>query len=195
VTGIGKTAETAEEDDDLLDEPGDAGGDDEEVGVADADELLLHDLGDEPEDVGLDTEALGGAELGASLDADDADEGQAGLLDDAPLEVESEIDADGEEHGWTEDSEGASEGWDEELPPELAEDGGGGDAGEEGVDDPLLDGLPEEGLPDLHGADDEGDDDAWADEVVLDSLPAGPHFGDRQSAARLDFARNGGASG
>jgi hypothetical protein len=169
VTGIGKMAE--EEDEELLDLPHADGGDDEEVGVADADELLFNDLGDDPEDVGLDTEALGGAELGASLDQDEDDEAQAGLLDDTTIDVDPELDTGGEEQGWTEDSEGASEGWDDELPQEQSEDGIDDDAGEEGVDDPLLDGLPEEGLPELADEeDDEDEDDAWADEVALVQL-------------------------
>jgi hypothetical protein len=169
VTGIGKTAE---EDEELLDLPHADGGDDEEVGVADADELLFNDLGDEPEDVGLDTEALGGAELGASLDQDEDDEAQAGLLDDTTIDVDAELDTGGEEQGWTEDSEGASDGWDDEQLQEQAEDGIGDDAGEEGVDDPLLDGLPEEGLSELADEedDDEDEDDAWADEVALVQL-------------------------
>lgn len=173
VTGIGKTAD---EDDDLLDLPRADGLDDEEVGVADADELLFNDLGDEPEDVGLDTEALGGGELGASLD-EEGDEEEAGLLDDAPLEVDPEIDAGDEEQGWTEDSEGMSEPWEDALPQDLSEDGNTDDAGEEGVDDPLLDGLPEEGPPDLadEEREDDEDDDTWADEI---SLACGPERGE-----------------
>ena len=108
-----------EDEDDLLELPGADDADDEEVGVADAEELLFNDLADEPEEVGLDTDPLGVGELGLGLQSDDDDE--EGLLDDAPLEVDADIDAGDEEHGWTEDSEGGSgEGWDDELPDELA---------------------------------------------------------------------------
>jgi hypothetical protein len=180
VTGIGKTADG---DDDLLDLPHADGGEDEEVGVADADELLFNDLGEEPEDVGLDTEALGAGDLGASLEDDEEDEAQAGLLDDTPLDVDADLDTGSEEQGWTEDSEG-SEGWDDELPQDLSEDGVAEDAGEEGVDDPLLDGLPEQGLPDLatEEEDDEEEDDAWTDDVTLAQLG-------------FDLARASGAGG
>jgi hypothetical protein len=159
--------DTGEDDDDLLDLPRGDGAEEEEIGVADSEELLFNDLADEPEDVGLDTDPLGGGELAFGL-VDDEEETQAGLLEDVPLELDAEIDAGEEEHGWTEDNESAGESWDDELPDELADEARDEDAGEEGVDDPLLDGLPEERPTD--GAqgeadDDEAEDDAWADEL------------------------------
>jgi len=181
VTGIGKTAE---DDDDLLDLPGADGLEDEELGVADADELLFNDLADEPEDVGLDTEALGGGDLAAGLDQDDEEE-EGGLLDDAPLDVDAEIDAGEEEQGWTDDSEGGSEGWDDELLQDPSGEGIGDDAGEEGVDDPLLDGLPEEGgVPAVTADEEDADtDDAWAEEISLACAPPRLYLA-REIAAR-----------
>jgi hypothetical protein len=147
------------------DEPEDDGG----VGVDDADELLLSDLRDEPEDVGLDTETAGSADALSTqlLDLDD-EAAEGSLVDDTPLELDADIDAEGDEHGWTEGSEGAgNEPWDEsesfDFDEEAAEDGG-----EEGVDDPLLDGLPEElpRPPESAEDDDEGVIDGSLDDLV-----------------------------
>jgi hypothetical protein len=133
-------------DDDFdLPEGGDDDDDDGTIGVEDAEDLLLSELRDEPEDVGLDTESAGaeGALVTQLLDIDDDES----ALDDGagPLDLEDDIDAEGDEHGWTEGSEGSAgeDPWEEGLGDELG-DSLGDDGGEEGVDDPLLDGLPEE---------------------------------------------------
>jgi hypothetical protein len=141
------------DDDDLIDLPPEIEGDDEQLGVEDAEELMLQDLGSEDEEVGLDTETLGSeAGLGIELDMT---EGES-LLDETPLEIEADIDAEGEEHGWTEETEGTDEPWDDMLPDDLDDGDDGDDGGEEGVEDPLLDGWPED-LP--RGAIDDEDDD------------------------------------
>jgi hypothetical protein len=149
------------EDDDLDLPEGDAPDDDGAVGVDDADELLLHDVRDEPEDVGLDTESLGGADALAAQLLDVLDDETSALTDDAPLEIDADIDAEGDEHGWTDDSEGAEgEPWEEGLTDDLGDELGD-DGGEEGVDDPLLDGLPD----DLSRPREDGEDD---EEGVID---------------------------
>lgn len=161
----------SDEDDDLLDIPNAGDLDDEGAGVEDAEQLLFSELDDGPEEVGLDVESIASTEgLPALNDLDDEDE-LAGDEDDGPLELEDEIDAEGEEHGWTEDNEGSAAGWDDELPDELSDDAGL-DAGEEGVDDPLLDGLSDDhALPPVDDEDDEEEADDkpedWDDELPI----------------------------
>lgn len=157
-----------DDDDDLLDVPHGSDLDDDGLGVADAEELLFNELEDAPEDVGLDTESLAGSEGLPAIDSDDEAEDRS-ADDDAPLEIEHEIDADGEEGGWTRENEGSSEGWDDELDEEFDDDFDK-DAGEEGVDDPLLDGLPDDAFPraQLGDDDDEDDEEDWLDDLPPD---------------------------
>ena len=166
---MGRLSSEDLEHDDLDLPEGDEPEDDGSVGVDDAEELLLSDLRDEPEEVGLDTEATGSADALSTQLLDLDEEADDPLADDTPLELEADIDAEGEEHGWTHDSEGAgNEGWDEasegfDFDEEVPEDGG-----EEGVDDPLLDGLPEEvpRAPESAEDDQEGVIDGSLDDLV-----------------------------
>jgi hypothetical protein len=135
----------------------------EPVGVEDSDELSAGEIEDGPEQVGLDTETLAGRDaLDLSTLVDGEGEAHGEGLADQPLEgFDADLDLQGDEDGWTQDSEASGDVWDdatlgdEELP---ADD----DGGLEGVDDPLLDGLPDE-LPPL-----EDDDDEDGDTIVDD---------------------------
>jgi hypothetical protein len=162
-----------DDEDDFLELPRASDADDEEVGVLDADELLFSDIGDESEDVGLDADPLGIADGMLALDDEKDDGTPSSLLDDAPLELDAEVDAEGEEGGWTEDNEGSGELWEDDLAIELPSEAVDEDAGEEGVDDPLLDGLPDERAPALSEDDDEDDEgDSWMDEELLRDIGA-----------------------
>ena len=156
-----------EDDDDFLDVPNASDVDDEGLGVADAEELLFNELDEGPEDVGLDTESGASSEGLATLDTDD-DEDETALDDEAPLEIEPEIDAEGEEGGWTRENEGSTEPWDGELEDDDLEGDVDADAGEEGVDDPLLDGLPEDEPPRREDEDEDEDEDEWLDDLPPD---------------------------
>lgn len=160
----------SEEDDDLLDVPHASDVDDEGTGVEDAEELLFSELDDAPEEVGLDVESIASSEgLPALNDLDDEDE-DGSEQDETPLEIDDEIDADGDEEGWTDEAEASATGWDDELPDDLSEDVDT-DGGEEGVEDPLLDGLPEgQDLPPVDDEDDEEETvahDEWDDELPV----------------------------
>jgi hypothetical protein len=150
--------------------------DDEEVGVDDAEELMFQELDLGSEDVGLDTESVGGADVFGALQVDDGDEDEDDPLDDATLQVDTDIDIDEDEHGWLEESGGSVDGeWDDALPDELGESGGD-DGGEEGVDDPLLDGLPEDPQR-VRKHDDEDDAEGFEDDGLDDfarELPGEP---------------------
>jgi hypothetical protein len=144
--------------------------DDGSVGVDDAEDLLLSELRDgEPEDVGLDTESTGSESALVTSLLDIEDEESDTAADEGALDIDDEIDAEGEEHGWTEGSEGSggSEPWDDDMTDELGEQPGE-DGGEEGVDDPLLDSLPEELQRPRVADDDDGEgvvDDSMEDLV------------------------------
>jgi hypothetical protein len=156
----------SELDEDLPELPEGSLADDEEVGVADAEELLLQELEVGSEDVGLDTETAGPEAFGA-LAIDDQEAAEDDPLDDSTLEVDADIESGEEERGWLEESDGAAPGdWDDALPDELGDEGGD-DGGEEGVDDPLLDGLPE--LPSRgRGHEDEDDAEGFEDDGLDD---------------------------
>ena len=152
----------SEPDDDLLELPPGSIGEDEEVGVDDAEELLFQELDLATEDVGLDAET-GGADAFGALAIDDDDPSEDEPLEDATLPVEDDLDADEQEHGWLEDSDGSpDDGWDDSLPDDL-DDEEGDDGGEEGVDDPLLDGLPEDATR-ARRHDDEDDAEGFEDD-------------------------------
>ncbi len=155
----------SELDDDLLELPEGSLADDQEVGVADAEELLLQELELGSEDVGLDADTAGADVFGA-LAIDEQDDAEDDPLDDSTLEIDADIDGADDEHGWLEESDGAAAGeWDDALPDELGDEGD--DGGEEGVDDPLLDGLPE--LPSRgRGHDDEDDAEGFEDDGLDD---------------------------
>lgn len=156
----------SEPDDDLLELPEGSLADDDEVGVDDAEELLLQELDLGSEDVGLDAET-GGADAfgGMVIDEDESDDDP---LDDSTLPVEADIDTDEDEQGWLEESDGEPQGeWDDALPDELGEEGGD-DGGEEGVDDPLLDGLPEEDAQRARRVEDEDDAEGFEDDGLDD---------------------------
>jgi hypothetical protein len=156
-----------EPDDDLLELPEGALADDEEVGVDDAEELLLQELDLGSEDVGLDAETVGGADAFGGMLIDE-DESEDDPLDDSTLPVDADIDTDDEEHGWLEESDGEQSGeWDDTLPDELGEESGD-DGGEEGVDDPLLDGLPDDDAQRARRVEDEDDAEGFEDDGLDD---------------------------
>lgn len=144
--------------DDTLDES------DEVPGTEDAEELMLAELDDGPEEVGLDTELASDA-AEPLLDTFE-DDGSAWASDDAPLEVEHDLDVDGEEQGWLEDSEGTDQDWADDVG--LDEDTESyDDGGLEGVEDPLLDDLDE---VESNEALSEQEDDLEEDEAFEDAL-------------------------
>jgi hypothetical protein len=149
----------------------DGGDDGEAVGVEDSEAVTDAELDGEggSEDVGLDTEALGAAsfddDLDGALDESDVDS----ATDDTPLDLGEDLDEDGDEERWTDDSEGGSLGFDDEIDDTPLDDDD--DGGLEGVDDPLIAALENDGeLPDLDGEDDDEDDpmDDELDALVLE---------------------------
>jgi len=161
-----------DDDDELLELPGGSLEDGGAIGVDDSDALIDLEIDAGAEDVGLDTESLGGAllddELEAALDAE-PEEGLA--IDDIPLDLDDDLDEAGEDERWTDESEGSSFGFDDEIEDDpLAEVD---DGGLEGVDDPLIAALENDGeLPALDGEDDaELDDDSELAALVLELDP------------------------
>jgi hypothetical protein len=155
---LSKVGRRITDEEELLELPPPLDGDDE-AGVPGTEELALADIDDGPEEIGLETE-LGmtdGFEPGV-----DAIEEQASVLDDEPAgELIAEVDAEGDEGGWLEESEGSSEPWSDEDLDDDDEDYAGEDGGLEGVDDPLADGLEDD---DGESQLDE-DDDTFGDEL------------------------------
>jgi hypothetical protein len=157
------------DDDELPELPGELGPDDELAGTADADDLVLADIGDGPEELGLDADAaLDADSVDSALDAEEED-GVAWTLDDSPVEVDAELDLDGDEQGWTDDNEGSAEAWDDDLSLDE-EETDLDDGGLEGVEDPLLDGLDDEGDSEALS---EGDDEDEYPEDLGDDLVRG----------------------
>lgn len=161
------------EDDELLEFPDDLDEDDEATGVDDADELTLSEIEDGPEEIGLDVETLERDDALTGLDDEDDDVSAESALDDEPLELDTDLSEGEDEEGWTEGSEGAGAAWDDELPTDADEDEeDADDGGLEGVDDPLIDGIPDDDERSITiGGDeeeDEEDDDDALDRVELD---------------------------
>jgi hypothetical protein len=145
------------DDDEALELPGSLDGDDEVPGVAESEELALAEIPDGPEDIGLETETgmLDSFEPGI----DDDEEPNSMLLDEGSHDdFMAEVDADGDEGGWLEESEGLAGAFEDDLSLDDDEDFVD-DGGLEGVDDPMLDGIEdEEDMPDLDADADEGED-------------------------------------
>lgn len=143
-------------------------GEPEPQGVADGEELVLAQLDELHDEGGLDVEAgvEGGLDITTMVDADDPDEEPDDARADASFEDGALIDAAGDEDGWTEGSEGDAELYQSDFTDddEAAHDD---DGGVDGTDDPLHDGLEEDALPPLHGAD--ADDNA-VDEIEQELL-------------------------
>jgi hypothetical protein len=157
------------DEDDELELPGNLDGDEEAPGIAEADELALAEIDDGPEEIGLDTETGAIDPFEFPIDPEE----DLSLLDDGPLEeVVAEVDAEGEEGGWLEESEGSSEPLGEDLVDDDEDDEYSlDDGGLEGVDDPMLDDIEEQ--EDLLGEDDDEDEPAREahDELDDDTLP------------------------
>lgn len=169
------SAEGADDDEDELSELLDAldeDGDEEAIGIDDAEALDLAEIGDAPEDVGLDVETLESSDdtLSGLDDDQEGDEGES-TLDDETLDIDSDLDDEDDEAGWTEGSEGAGEAFDDDEllgdddDPDDADDGG-----LEGVDDPLIDALidDEERSIRIDGGDDDAEEDEALDRLELD---------------------------
>jgi hypothetical protein len=161
-----------DEDDDFLDLPPGSLADGETVGVEDSEALTDTELElGADEDVGLDTEALGGGPLDDELDDLDDEDSALFAAEGEPLDFMDELADEGEEGGWTDESEGAPLGEEEEFDdePHAAED----DGGLEGIDDPSISALEHDGeLPPL---DDDGegdfDDDSELSALILELDP------------------------
>jgi hypothetical protein len=164
---------TFDDDEDELEDMEDSMQESESLGVDDADALVSLDLLDDSEEVGLDTEVGLVRDLGdvsSFIDADDESDGDP--LENDPLDgFDGELDDDADEHGWTQDSEGAGDAWEGETL-EDDEESHEDDGGVEGVDDPLLEdwvadlpALSED--PDLEEGDTLVDDlgDDWIEKV------------------------------
>lgn len=140
---------------------------DEVLGLEDAEDLVLAEIDEGPEEIGLDVETLEGEEgLGDELDDDDDD---VLGLDDKPLDLDDELDESGDEDGWTEDSEGASEPWDDDDAADEEEEGHVDDGGLEGVEEPIEDLLDEtETTIPIDGSEDDESEDEELGRVELD---------------------------
>jgi hypothetical protein len=152
------------DEEELLELPPSLGADDEATGVPEADELAVMDIDDGPEEIGLEIElgTVDGFEPGV-----DALEEQASVLEDEPAgELVADVDAEGDESGWLEESEGSNEPWDEDDLADDDEDYAGDDGGLEGVDDPLADGLDDEDGESSLGDDDGAFGDELGDELL-----------------------------
>jgi hypothetical protein len=137
--------------------------DDEAIGVPGAEEAAVADIEDGPEEIGLDAEV--GTADGFEPGVDPLEE-QASVLDDEPAgELVAEVDAEGDEGGWLEESEGSAEPWADEELADDDEDYAGDDGGLEGVDDPMADGLDDE-----EGESSLGDDDGTLADELGDEL-------------------------
>jgi hypothetical protein len=88
---VGKVIDEEDELPELSDE---LGADDAALGIEDDDQLGLSEIGDGPEEIGLDVETLAGGEGIDATFEDDPD--SVSFLDDAPLELGSELDDAGE---------------------------------------------------------------------------------------------------
>ena len=147
-----------DEDDEALELPAPLDGDDEVPGVAESEELALAEIPDGPEEIGLETETgmLDSFEPGVDL----LEEPSMLLDEGAHDDFLAEVDADGEEGGWLEESEGlGGSSFDEDLSLDDDEDFVD-DGGLEGVDDPMVDGIDddEDAKPGLDAEADEHDD-------------------------------------
>lgn len=139
------------DDDEPLELPREFDADDEAAGLPEAEELAFAEISDGPEEVGLDTELGMFDAFEPAIDADD----DISVLEDETLgELVAELDADGEESGWLEESEGSGEVWEDDVS-EDEEEYGHNDGGLEGVDDPLVDGLSDD--EESTALDDDGD--------------------------------------
>jgi hypothetical protein len=137
--------------------------DDEATGVPGAEDVALAEIGDGPEDIGLDAEV--GMTDGFEPGVEPLEE-QASVLEDEPAgELIAEVDAEGDEGGWLEESEGSAEPWSDGELDDDDEDYAGDDGGLEGVDDPLADGLDDE-----DGESHLGDDDGTLGDELQDEL-------------------------
>jgi hypothetical protein len=162
-----------DEDDDFLDLPPGSLADGEAVGVDDSDALTDGELelgGDE--EVGLDAETLGGGPLDDELDELEDEDSALVASESEPLDFMDELADEGDEGGWTDESDGAPLGDDEDFDDEplVAED----DGGLEGIDDPTISALENDGeLPPL---DDDGEGDFEDDsELAALILELDPH--------------------
>lgn len=157
-------------DDDELPELSDSlDGDEETLGLEDGDELGLGEIEEGPEEIGLDVETLAG-DAGLE-DGFDDDEDAVGALDDAPLELDDELDEEGDEGGWTEESEGSGASWDDDALDGEEDGDADDDGGLEGVEDPLLDDFVEEGETRISidgDDDDELEEDHELERIELD---------------------------
>jgi hypothetical protein len=158
---VGRPIQDEEE---LLELPPPLDADDEATGVPEAEELALADIDDGPEDIGLDTEVGTADAFEPGVDADEDDS----ALDDEPAgELVAEVDAEGEESGWLEESEGSGEPYtDEDLADDDEDYDSSDDGGLEGVDDPLADGLDDEERERELEDDDSGFGDELGEELL-----------------------------
>ncbi|MDB4986370.1 MAG: hypothetical protein JWN04_1548 [Myxococcaceae bacterium] len=148
---------------DLAELSDDGHGNAEEIGLDDGEELGAGEIDEAPEDVGLDVETLGGMEAG---EESFLDEDEPSTLDNAPLELDDDLEDEEDEDGWTVESEGTGAAFDEELAddePEPEDDGG-----LEGIDDPSLDDFAEEGETSLSIEGDDLSADEELERVELD---------------------------
>lgn len=129
------------DDDELLELPKPLDADDEAPGLPEAEELALAEIGDGPEEVGLDTELGALDPFEPVVDVVDDDVSVSALEDEPAAEdIVAELDAEGDESGWLDESEGSNEDWDDDFDT-GEEEGFYDDGGLEGVDDPMLDSL------------------------------------------------------
>lgn len=130
-----------DEEEDELPELSDLDAAAEELGLDDGD-LSSDEIEEAPEDVGLDVETMGGIEDGDESFLEE--DGEPSALDDATLDFEGDLDDEEDEDGWTVESEGTGAAFDEELADDD-EDSSADDGGLEGVEDPSIDDIEEEG--------------------------------------------------